>query len=224
MKIDQKLKHQAHERSRDVCAEYRGTLDATEGGATATATIGDTVTVVGSLFKEQEHCLDDAAAAGKAVRTLRSALRAVLQVIVNLARFTDLEESSANVMHLPKFMTDQRLLAIGGEILDKVTQNAKAFLAKGLSPTVLDDLPRQIQGLAAAKLAFADARRRYTVAGDAIGKAQRKADKATKVVDTILLHTPPVDPAAVRKFRIAKRIGPATAKAAASAPAPAPGQ
>ena len=62
------------------------------------------------------------------------------------------------------------------------------------------------------------------MAGDAIGKAQKEADKATKVVDAILVHTPSVDPAAVRKFRIAKRIGPAAAKAAAPAPAPVPGQ
>ena len=201
------LKQDAHQRSHAVCAEYHTILDTSEGGSTASATIDNTVTTVGARFAEQQACRDEAATAGKDARTWRSAMWAALRAIATLAPFVDLSPSSATVWQLPKFAGDQRALAIAREFLDRVTRDAKAFLAKGLPSKVLDDLPKQIAGLEAARQARKDALRRYTAAGDAIRTAQAEADKATKVVHTIFGQS---DPVAAKKFKTAKRIGPAT--------------
>ena len=202
-----RLKQDAHQRSQAVCAEYHTILDASEGGSNASATIGNAVSTVTAKFAEQEACIDEAATAGKDARSWRSALAATLKAVATLAPFVDLDPSSATVWQLPAYLNDQRALAKAREFLDRVTRDAKAFLAKGLPQKVLDDLPKQIAGLEAARLARKDALRRYTAAGDAIHSAQADADKATRVVHTIFGQS---DPVAVKKFRTAKRIGPAT--------------
>ena len=176
-------------------------------------------------FAAQQRSLDDRRAAVDACHTGRHDIRESLKAVVKVSAFVKLDEGSAKVMRLPRFSSDELLLADARAILDKVTPYADAFLAEGLPANVLTDLPAQIAGFAAAKLAQPQARQQFTVASKAIATALDAGDEAIEVLETILVNSPNVDPGVLTKLRLAKRVGPAHAKDEAPAgptPVPAP--
>ena len=224
MRIRFKLRHQAQARANDVCVGQAAVFDATSGGQKTAAKLSGAVTDVQRLNMDLEGYRDDRTAAAKDCRTGRATVRGGLTALVNIAPFVTLDPSAATVLHLPLTNSDEDLLSVAREALDKVTPNAQAFIDQGLPANVLTDLPKQVAAFAAARLALAKARRDYTVTLDAIREALAEGDDAIRIAHTILRTTPSAPPDAIKQLRIAKRIGPSTAntadQGAASAPTP----
>jgi hypothetical protein len=214
MKLRNVLKHQAQARSADVCVEHRVALSATDGGTRSVATLSNSVANVDRLNGVLERCRDRMTAALAAMATARPFVRWALTALVNIAPSVSLEPADAKVFHMPLSRKDEELLAVAREAMDRITPYAKEFLAAGLPPKVLSDLPAQIADFAAARLDWSDARREYTITTDNIDKELAAGDAAIRVAQTILNDSPTAPTDAVKKLRMAKRIGPSKTKAA----------
>jgi hypothetical protein len=114
---------------------------------------------------------------------------------------------------MPQGRSIEELLAVARDAMDKVAPFTKEFLAAGLPPAVLTDLPRQIADLSAARLAKSDASREYTLTSGIIDEGLDAGDEAIRIALTILDNSPAKPTDAVKDLRMAKRIGPSTAKA-----------
>jgi hypothetical protein len=146
------------------------------------------------------------------IRTARTNVRWGLTALVRIAPSVTLEPEVAKVFHMPRGRTDEELLAVARDAMDKIAPFANEFLAAGLPPKVLTDLPKQIADFAAARLAKSNASREYTITTDHIDKELDAGDEAIRIAATILDSSPSAPTDAVKKLRSAKRIGPSTAK------------
>jgi len=220
-----KRRQNAHVEGLNECARVRSDFEANQGGLKALDRLGTSVADVRRGFKTQQGCLNDkrrlVEAIGSGVRVLRTLLKGVVKV----SALAGLEPSAAKVMQLPRRSSHELLLAAGHAIFDQVTAHKDVFLAEGLAPNVLTDLPAQIEQVRADKAAYSDAVRRFTAATDEIRRALDDGDDAIEVCLAYLESLPNPNLSVIQKLRIAKRVGPRTpaAKPDASAPAaPAP--
>jgi hypothetical protein len=154
---------------------------------------------------------------------LRRALHAGLAVVVRFCIFAKLDVL-AKVVTPPRFASNTELLSDAQAIRDKVAPYRQALLDAGLPAQVLDDLPAQIVGLAAARDAKDAAQRNFTAAGKDLEAALAAGDGGIEVLHNILKATPQAHPNAVTKLAVAKRVGPRVKDdpQAQTAPAPTP--
>jgi hypothetical protein len=220
MKLRSVLRSKAQARSNDVCTEHQATLGATEGGARSATTLGNSVANVNRLFGVLQRCRDRMTAAFAVMRAARTTVRWGFKALVSLAPSVSIEPADAKVFHMPATRRDDALIAAAREAMDRITPYAKEFLAAGLPPKVLSDLPKQIADFAAARLDWSNAVREYTLTNDEIDKELNAGDQAIRTAETILSDSPtPTD--AVKKLRMAKRIGPSKAAKQEAPAAPA---
>ena len=206
------LRHQAQARAHDVCTEHHDVLGATDGGTRSVEALGNSVSIVDRLFGALQRCRDKVTAALAVIRTARTNVLWGVKALVRIAPSVTLEPEVAKVFHMPKGRTDEELLAVARDAMDKIAPFAKEFLAAGLPPKVLTDLPKQIADLAAARLAKSNASREYAITTANIDKELNAGDQAIRVAATILDDSPAAPTDAVRKLRSAKRVGPSTAR------------
>jgi hypothetical protein len=204
------LRHRAQARSNDVCAEQQAVFDATPGGSKTVQKLAGSVARYQTLSADLERHLDVRTAATKDCRTGRRDVRKGLNALVTIAPFAALDQSDAKEIRLPRTKTDDELVSVTREVLEKVAPHAQAFIDQGLPGNVLTDLPTALEAFAKARLAAARARRDYTTTSGAMTKTLNDGDEAIRVADTILRHAPSAPADAVQKLRIAKRVGPRT--------------
>jgi hypothetical protein len=221
MRNDFKRRQSAHVRGLDECAKVQSDFDANPGGQKAFGRLGTSVTAVRRLFAEQQRCLNDKTRAFEALSLGRRVLRSLLKAVVKVSAVAELSLSAAKVMQLPRRSSDELLLADSQAIFDQLTLHKDVFLAEGLAPNVLTDLPAQISQFEADKAASTEAQRRYTAATDGIRRALDAGDDAMEVCAAYLESLPNPDESVIRKLHIAKRVGPKSTPAPVS-PAPAP--
>ena len=207
------LRHQAQTRSHDVCAKHQDTLRATDGGAKNSEMLGEAVTTVARSFGILQRCRDKVTAALAVIRTARPNVLWGLKALVNIAPSVALEPGVAKVFHMPQGRSAEELLAVARDAMDKVAPFTKEFLAAGLPPAVLTDLPKQIADLSAARLAKSEASREFTLTSGIIDERLDAGGEAIRIALTILDNSPARPTDAVKDLRMAKRIGPSTAKA-----------
>jgi len=212
MKLRSILRHKAQERANDVCAGLHATLGASDGGTKSAATLNNSVINVNRLFGVLQRCRDRMTAALAAMRTARPVVRWGLKALVSIAPSVSIEPDDMKVFHMPLTRKDDALIAGAGEAMDRIGPYAKEFLAAGLPPKVLSDLPRQIADFAAARLAWSDAVREYTITTGAIDTELAAGNNAIRTAITILDDSPAAPTDAVKKLRMAKRIGPSKTK------------
>jgi len=212
MKLRSILRHKAQARSNDVCTEHHASLGATDGGTKSAATLNNSVANVNRLFGVLQRCRDRMTAAIAAMRTARPFVRWGLKALVSIAPSVSIEPDDMKVFHMPVNRRDDTLIAGAREAMDRIAPYAKEFLAAGLPPKVLSDLPTQIADFAAARLAWSDAVREYTITNDAVATELDAGDDAIRTAVTILDDSPTAPTDAVKKLRMAKRIGPSKTK------------
>ncbi len=180
------------------------------------------VTTVARSFGLLQRCRDKMTAALAVIRTARINVLWGLNALVNIAPSVTLEPGVAKVFHMPQGRSIEELLAVARDAMDKVAPFTKEFLAAGLPPVVLTDLPTQIADLSAARLAKSNASREYTLTSGNIDEGLDAGDEAIRIALTILDNSPAKPTDAVKELRMAKRIGPSTAKTETpKTPAPA---
>src|SRR5260370_2135750 len=157
-----KRRQSAHVRGLAECAKVRSDFDANPGGQKAFGRLGTSVTTVRRLFAEQQRCLNDKTRAVEALSVGRRVLRSLLKAVVKVSALVELGLSAAKVMQLPRRSSDELLLADSQAIFDQLTLHKDVFLAEGLAPNVLTDLPAQMGQFEADKAACTDALRRFT--------------------------------------------------------------
>jgi hypothetical protein len=216
-----KRRQQAHVSSLDECTKVQSAFDANPGGQKAFGRLGTSVTTVRRSFADLQVCLNDKQKALETIQSGRLALRTLLKGVVRVSALADLEPVAAKVMQLPRKSSDELLLADAQAILDQVIAHKDVFLAEGLAPNVLTDLPAQIAQLTADRAAYSDAVRRYTATTDDIRRALDAGDDAVEVCASYLESLPGTDPAVIQKLRIARRVGPRS-EAAPKPDTPAP--
>jgi len=215
-----RLRTDAHERVDSVFKEHEADLKkAAPGSLKHVATVADAVTDVVQLMKEQGQHLIARRTAIADGRKERRALRNAVRLVVRVNPLVRLADGTAKLMQTPRVASDAELLRDCEAILETARQHADAYVAEGVPPGLLDDLAKHIE-------AFADTRKRLTVATQGHSAARlaildrlADADKATGVVQAILINTPDANPDVLRKLRQAKRVGPRVHEDAA-APAP----
>jgi len=219
-----KRRQRAHVLGLDECAKVRADFDASAGGQKAFGRLGTSVANVRRGFKEQQGCLNDKKRFLEAIQTGVRILRTLLNGVVKVSALAGLEPSAAKVMQLPRRGSYELLQADGQAIYEQLTTHKDVFLAEGLAPNVLTDLPAQLEQLASNRAGYADAARRFTAATDEIRRALDEGDDAIEVCLAYLESQPNPNLSVIQKLRIAKRVGPrSTAKPetpAAAAPPP----
>jgi len=219
----QRFRHVAYSRFNALCADHRDTLETTQGGKQAVADLGTSVTSANQRSQERQRRLEEEREAVNDCLTWRRILRGVLQAIVEVSHSVVPAEGTAEVMHVPGKINDEAFLAEARAIQDKVKQYESDFLARGLHPDVLKNLADGIDRLAAARLTREKARALRVAAGQSIREDLTRARAAMRLLHTIVVTTPGVDPEVVNAFRAGKRIGPSKAREEAPAqPYPVP--
>jgi hypothetical protein len=208
-------RHEAHMRVLNVCAEHSALFDATPGGQKTRTALGKSVTDVDRFFALQAQALTDRSAAVAEIRLARARLRGDAKAVLSVGKAMAEDVADVRTMQLPRFASDDALLAYSRALLDRVTRHADAFVADGLPPDALTQFEGNIATFAAARDAQAAARQRFSAAYASIREALTASDKSVGVVMTIALKTPAANPEVVAKLRMARRVGPRV-----SAPAP----
>ena len=222
MKTTSRRRQEAHVRTQAVCADHRGTFEATSVGKKMLAQLDTSVADVEHGFAEQQGGLEDARRGGEDRRTSRRGLRGGITAVVRISHLVGLDAGTSALVQMPTLGSDELLAADARMILDKVTPLADPFAAQGLPANVLADLPGQIAALKQAKLAQAAGKERHLTANAAILTALDSGDEAVAALEKILVASQQ-DPDAMTAWNCAKRVGPSRAKeAAVVVPMPAP--
>ena len=102
MKATNRRRQAAHVRAEAVCADHRGTFDATPGGKKMLAQLDTSVADVTPLFADQQRGLEEVRAGAAARRKACGTLRARLTVVVRMRRFVGLDAGTAEPFQMPR--------------------------------------------------------------------------------------------------------------------------
>src|SRR5262245_57995385 len=205
-------RYEAHLRVNAVCAEFSAMFDATAGGKTMRAALGTHVADVSRLLTLQERSIEDRRAATEGNRRARVALRAAASAVVTVGRLVDLDDATMTTMRLPRFGSDEQLLAYMQALLDRVLPYADAFAAAGLPPALLQNLANGIDALAASREAQAASLQRFTAATESIRETLNRADRIVCAIEAVARAMPAADSLVLTRLHIARRVGPRVAQ------------
>ena len=222
MRKDIRRRHDAHLRVNGVCTEHSALFDATPGGQKARTALGTCVDDVDRLLALQKQSLQGRRESTEQCRAARRALRDAAKAVVRVGKLVDPDETTIGTLQIPGAMSDDELLAYSRGLLNRVSSHADAFVAEGLPPDLLKNLDAGIQGLAAAREAYASSRQQFAAAAVTIGETQDRADKTVAAIEAIAVNLPAANPEVITKLRIAKRVGPRASTRSNAAPSPEP--
>jgi hypothetical protein len=154
-------------------------------------------------------------------QTARRALRERLLLMARTAAvLPDVEAGFREHFTLPAKTSDQALLTIARQSVQRATPMAATFVAHGMTPAFLRELTALIDGFEGALRARGGSRGEVVAARAAIREALTAAFKAIRQLDVIVANHLTSNPVALEVWHQAKRIvyPPAARKTAEAAP------
>ena len=223
MQKRERLRLEAQAESLDVCVTHRKAFDASKGGQNTLTTMSSSLAAARHHTSELDRWVDERTAATQDTAAGRAILRHALEALGGFASLVPLDESATKVLHAPRNASDESLLSVAREAMDKLTPHSAQLVEQGLPESVLTDLPKQIEAFDAARARGQRARREYTLTTARLKQALDTNQRTIGIAMTILRTSPLAPPDAAASLKIAKRIGPRINKKEESAPAPPAG-
>ena len=222
MEKRRRRKHNALQRVLVGCVEHRPFFD-----AKSPATVGKLercVADVATRLGQQANCISERQAASDRCETARRKLYDGLKLVSTVSVRANRADSTAQVIDVHPFTSDDDLFAQADGALTTATAHAELHVKEGLQSDQLERFASEIDAFRKAKGALTLARQRYREATEAIDQRLADGDELVSLLEGVLATSADTPVGALEALRQAKRIGPREEDnpPAASNPEPTP--